>query len=50
MVCKFCNIPYEAKYQKKPNDELLEVIKLAENDIARIKFEMFLDSFGGNTL
>jgi hypothetical protein len=32
MVCKFCNIPYEAKYQKKPNDELLEVIKLAEND------------------
>ncbi len=32
MVCRFCNIPYELKYRRKPQDELLEVIKLAKDD------------------
>jgi len=32
MVCKFCNIPYELRYRKKPQDELLRVIELAKDD------------------
>lgn len=30
--CKFCDLPYEFKYRKKPADELLEVIRIAAND------------------
>ena len=32
MVCKFCNIPYELRYRKKPEDELLRVIEIAKDD------------------
>lgn len=32
MVCKFCNIPYELRYRKKPQDELLQVIDIAKDD------------------
>ncbi len=32
MVCKFCNLPYEARYRKKPEEELLKVIEIAQND------------------
>jgi hypothetical protein len=32
MVCKFCNVPYELAYRKKPKEELLNVIKIAMED------------------
>jgi len=32
MVCKFCNIPYESRYKKKPEEELLRVIEIAKED------------------
>lgn len=32
MTCKFCNIPYELRYRKKPVEEMLEVIQLAKDD------------------
>ena len=32
MTCKFCNIPYELKYRKKPEEELLRVIEIAKDD------------------
>jgi hypothetical protein len=32
MVCKFCNIPYELRYRKKPQEELLKVIEIAQDD------------------
>jgi hypothetical protein len=32
MTCKFCNIPYELKYRKKPEEELLAVIDIAKDD------------------
>lgn len=32
MVCKFCNIPYELRYRKKPLNELLRVIEIAKDD------------------
>ncbi len=32
MVCKFCNLPYEFRYRKKPEEELLRVIQLAKDD------------------
>lgn len=32
MVCKFCNIPYELRYRKKPQEELLRVIEVAKDD------------------
>lgn len=32
MVCKFCNIPYELRYRKKPQEELLRVIEIAKDD------------------
>jgi hypothetical protein len=32
MVCKFCNIPYESRYRKKPEEELLRVIEIAKDD------------------
>ncbi len=30
--CTFCDLPYKFQYQKKPEDELLEVIELARDD------------------
>lgn len=32
MVCKFCNLPYELRYRKKPEEELLRVIEIAKDD------------------
>ncbi len=32
MVCHFCNIPYELKYRKKTEEDLLRVVQAAEND------------------
>lgn len=32
MRCDFCNIPFELKYRKKPQEELLRVIGIAKDD------------------
>lgn len=32
MTCRFCNVPYELRYRKKPVDELIRVIKIAMVD------------------
>lgn len=32
MTCRFCNIPYELKYRKKPEEELLRIIEIAKDD------------------
>lgn len=32
MKCTFCNIPYELRYRKKPQEELLRVIEMAKDD------------------
>lgn len=31
-VCTFCDLPYEKRYRRKPKDELLRVIQLAQSD------------------
>jgi len=30
--CKFCDLPYEQKYRRKPKEELLRVIEIAKDD------------------
>ncbi|MBI4534448.1 MAG: radical SAM protein [Candidatus Melainabacteria bacterium] len=31
-VCKFCDMPFEKRYRRKPMDQLLKVIELAKDD------------------